>query len=504
MSMRSLPAFRTFSLLAALAFTSGCATVPRGAGFPDVAQTVTERLDARVPWYQGTPEDAEVAEAVRALLAEELTADAAVQIALLRNPKLQAEYEDLGIAQADLVQAGLLHNPTFFASFRFPDKKGGGEPEVRSVGDRIEIVDLPQDFGTGTNAELELALNFLDVLIRPLRKKIEAANFERTKLRVTHVVLEFAARVRTAYYELVGDAQRLELLLTVSDAAEAAAEFAIRQYDAGNLSRLEQTGHQAFYAQTLREAARIETQLALDRERLNALMGLWGAETAWRLPNRLPEIPDEDALPDDVESLAIRQRLDLAVAMGEINAVNYARVMARKFRYIGLLDIGVSTERETEGQYVTGPSLQIELPIFDQGQARVARIESELRRAERDVEALAIHVRAEVRAARQKLASARESVEFYRRVILPLHETIVHEAQLHQNAMLIGLYDLLFVKQNQVNAAREYIESLRDYWVARTELARAVGGRLPVGSDRVQREVEPGQSQPVTPHEHVH
>ena len=100
-------------LCALLLLLSGCATFDQRAGFSDVRTAVEERSGKRVAWNLGTELDAEAAEDVRRLLAGPLTADAAIQVALLNNRGLQATYAELGVAQADVVQAGLLTNPVF-------------------------------------------------------------------------------------------------------------------------------------------------------------------------------------------------------------------------------------------------------------------------------------------------------------------------------------------------------------------------------------------------------
>lgn len=191
----------------------GCASVPKEAGFPDVQKLIERRLNQHVHWNQGRPEDAAVADAVRYMLRQELTVENAVQIALLNNRSLQATYEELGIAQADLVQAGLLRNPTFFASFRFMDKAIEGHRE--------------------TNTEFSVDQDFLDLLMLPLRKKVAAAQFEQAKQRVGNAVLDLAKEVRSAYYTLQADEQTIEMRRTVVQATEAAAELAIRQLELG-------------------------------------------------------------------------------------------------------------------------------------------------------------------------------------------------------------------------------------------------------------------------------
>src|SRR5687767_716344 len=162
-------------LFTMLVFVSGCASVALNAGFDDVRATVEERGGLKIFWNNGTELDKEATEKINSLLKDKLMADEAVQIALLNNRDLQAVYSDLGVAQADLVQAGLLNNPVFDAAIKFPVSHGG-----------------PPDL------ELSAVMNFLDVLYLPLRKRVAAARFEEAKTRVTGSVLDFAARVRMA------------------------------------------------------------------------------------------------------------------------------------------------------------------------------------------------------------------------------------------------------------------------------------------------------------------
>ena len=92
--------------------------------------------------------------------------------------------------------------------------------------------------------------------------------------------------------------------------------------------------------------------------------------------------------------------------------------------------------------------------------------------------ALAIDVRSEVRAATAEVVTSRRRADELRRVLVPTRERIVALSQQHYDAMLLGVHQLLMAKQSEVNAYREYIEAVRDYWIARAELSRATGGKL--------------------------
>ena len=467
---------------------SGCASVPKEAGFPDVQKLIDQRIGRRVHWNQGTPEDAKVAEAIQSMLQQELTLDEAIQIALLNNRSLQATYEELGIAQADVVQAGLLRNPTFSASFRFMDRAVEGH--------------------RGINTEFSVDQDFLDLLMLPLRKRVATAEFEQVKLRVSNAVLNLAADVRSAYYTLQADEQTLEMRRTVAQATEASAELADRQLEAGTLKPLEVANQQGFYYQAKLDVAHTDLQIVADRERLNRLMGLWGTDTTWKLPGRLPELPESEIPLEHLESTAVSQRLDLAAARQEIQVVAYALSLTKKFRYFSVFEFGVDTEHDAPDRLnLTGPHLTIELPIFDQRQAAIARLEAQLRQSRQRLSSLAIDIRSEVRQARDRLLAGRNVVKYYREVILPLRQRIVDESQLYYNGMLIGVYELLLAKQNQINTGREYIEALRDYWIARADMERAVGG-LPIATKGETQPSPQPIKQPETqspkPSEHIH
>ena len=450
---------------------SGCA-VPKKGGFDDVATIVEARAGHHLYWSQGTAEDEEVRNTLESMLAEELSVDAATQIAILNNRSLQATYEELGIAQADLVQAGLLRNPVFFGSARRSNRSS-------SV----------------TNTELGVVQDFLDILLLPARKKLAAAEFEEAKLLVSDSVLNFAAETKVAYFMLQGSMQVSDVLRTITEAAQAAYEFAQRQHDAGNISDLDLAAQQGLYEQTKVDLANAELVVLAGRERLTRLMGLWGNDTGWRIRGRLPDLPGDEERLDHVESLAISQRLDLAAERWEIEKIAKALSITLHWRWVPLIDVGVETERSTDGERVTGPTLAIQLPIFDQGQARIARLEAILRQSQQRMTGMAIEIRSEVREIRSRLLFARDLAEHYRKVMVPLRERLVAESQRFYNFMLIGVYQLLQAKQDEIDAYRGYIEAVRDYWVARSDLERAVGGSLAPAADRNVSRLAPVQAE---------
>jgi cobalt-zinc-cadmium efflux system outer membrane protein len=214
------------------------------------------------------------------------------------------------------------------------------------------------------------------------------------------------------------------------------------------------------------------------REHLNRLLGLSGEQINWQIADELPSLPANEPPLDNLESLAVSQRLDLAASRSQAEAVAAALRLKKKTRFIPGVKLGVDTERSPDGQRVTGPTLDLELPIFDQGQPAVAKLMAEFQQAKDNYAAQEINVRSEVRESRFALLAARESVEYSQKNLLPLRKRILGETLLHYNAMQKNSYDLLAAKEREQMAEQGGIAALRDYWLARVELERAVGGRL--------------------------
>ena len=451
---------RKLLLLSGTVALAGCAHVDLNPAFRELANTVHLRTGKHVQWNRGSTEDAQAQAAVASLLSRPLTADSAVQIALLNNHNLQATYEDLGIAQADLVEAGLLRNPIFTFERRLP----------------------------GQALEADLLKEFIDILLLPLRKRIAAAQFEAAKLRVGHEILNLAGEVRAAFYEHQGDQQLVDLRKTVAEATERSAETALRMQQAGNLKNLDLATEQASHAQAKIELSKAQSEAVQTREKLNKLMGAFGAQTNWTVASRLPELPGGEVSTSQLESRAIQQRLDLAAARQEFIAQARSLGIARADAILQQAEVGAHYEREISGEYAVGPSVNVPIPIFNQGQAAVARSSAKLRQSEQRYLALAADIRSDVRAARDKMLLSRRQVEYFKSTALPTRTRVTEESQLEYNAMQIGPFQLLQAKQEEVKTGAESVEALRDYWVARAELEKAVGGSLSGKFISLQRE----------------
>ena len=439
---------KPFFLMAALplAFV-GCTTTNPKAALDDVNKTVAMRTGQQL--------NGATSETVNTLLQTNLTAQSAVTIALLNNRALQAEFEEVGISQADLAQASRLHNIQLFGSWRFPNQP----PSL-------------------ADTEYSAAADFLDLLTLPARKKIARRNLEQTKLRVANEVLALAADVQAAFYTAQASAELAKRLGIIVEINEAAADVAQRQFDAGNINELELRNQQASAAQAKLDLMLAQAQSRAERERLNRLLGLSGHQTHWKVADELPGLPATESPLENLETLAVSQRLDLAAMRSETESVATALKLKRKTRFIPGVTLGVDTERSPDGQRVTGPRLDLELPIFDQGQPAVARLAAQYRQAQNKLAAMENNIRSEVRQSQDGLLAARAAAEHYAKTLLPQRQKILRETLLHYNAMQKSSYELLAAKEREQITERGYIEALRNYWIVRAELERAVGGRL--------------------------
>lgn len=448
-------------LFAALFTLTGCAGVSKEMAFNEVQQQVDERMGVPIHWNANTASVDEIEQMVQELLDRPLEADTAVQIALLHNRRLQATYEDLGIAYAAVVEAGSPANPAVHGDATFG---------------------LPQDPDTAHPAHdhyvFQIEMDFLSFLYGSMRKSAAKSEFETAKLRVTAAVMDLSGQTRTAFYRVQADKQMLEMFRQIVLATETGYDFARQLHEAGNIPELDLLLQQTLYKRAKLGLTDAEVSLVDSREQLNRLMGLWGEKTAWTLETRLPDIPTEPAIePDKVEVVAVENSIDLAIARGGIVSIGRQLGVAKAMSLVPHLDIGAELEQEA-GVWSAGPVLGFEIPLFDRKQGQRAAAAAELRRRQEEYYALAVEIRSAVRSAQRRLQAAQQAALSYQNEILPLQEKILEQVQLQYNAMQVGTPRLLLAKQQQIDAGRDYIQALYHYHVSRVAFDQILNGRM--------------------------
>jgi len=428
---------------------AGCAGLPSTDGRAGVSDLLAAR--------GREPAGADAAAALLASLQQRpLSAAAAVRIALLNNPQMRAEYARLGIAAAEVYEAGRIANPVLSAAVLFPDRGG----EANQVG-----------FG--------LAQDFAGLLLLPSRQRLAAGEYERARELIGAAALALAADVEAAHLDVVAAWQLIAMREAIAKAADAGARLAERFFAAGNIGRLELALQQAEASEARLALMEARAELVAARSELNRLLGLAATDDRWKVCDRLPEpLPREDTVAE-LLALADASRLDLAAARREVTLRADALGVTRRLRLLGEVQAGVETERETDRSRITGPALTLELPLFDRGHGRIARAEAALQRAEGELHSLEVDIGNAVQQRAAAVAAARSRAEHYRGSLIPLREEIVARTQREVNFMLADPFQLLSVKQQEYAAYQGYLEAVRDYWRARVALARAVGAALP-------------------------
>ena len=442
-------------LYAALAMltVSGCASFSADGGFDSVQQMTRDRT-GQTPAYAKTVEQGEQAGARLAeLLGQPLSPDSAVEIALLNNRELQASFAALGLAEADLVSAGRLKNP----SLRFGRLAGGGATEL----DRAVIFDV------------------LGLLTMPAASYIEQQRFEQAQMQAAFDAVGVATAARRAFFSAVAAEQLCGYHERVKEAADASSELARRMVQAGNFSRLEQLREQSFQLDASVQLARSRQQAVAERERLVRVLGLGSGQLDFKLPERLPDLPAVAVEPQDAEQTAMEKRLDVLIAKRATESTARSLGLTRTTHFINALNVGYQNQSNTGEPRRNGYEIELELPLFDFGSARVARAEAIYMASVHRTAQAAVTAQSEVRESYAAYRTAYEVARQYRDEIVPLRKQISDENMLRYNAMLISVFELLADSREQTLGVVGAVESLRDHWIAQTNLQAALVGRSP-------------------------
>ena len=458
MKARSFTLWRAKScvLAAALAFaTVACKPVTSEPGFDAVAGMVgaaTGRDAVRVR----TPDEAEAARArMAAQLRRPLSADSAVQIALLGNRGLQAAYNELGLAEATALEASLPPNPTF---------------AVARLSGPVEI-----------EIERRIVGNILALATLPARAEVARDRLRQAQLRAAEETLRLAAEARRNFYRAVTAREQVRLLEEANAAAETASQLARRLGESGAMNKLDQARDQVFYAELAAQLASARQRAASERERLIRSLGLWGGDLGFRLPERLPALPARPRTWPAIEQDAVAHRFDLQLARMDVAALAKSYDLTAATRFISLLELagaGKNTQEKQTGEQIRdrGFELEFQIPIFDLGEARVRKAEEIYMQAVNRLAEKAVNVRSQARDAYRSYRSTYDIARHYEREVLPLRKIISEETLLRYNAMLIDVFALLAEARQRIAANIAAIEARRDFWLAHVDLATAVVG----------------------------
>ncbi|MCI1709700.1 MAG: TolC family protein [Chiayiivirga sp.] len=439
--------FRPASVAAAL-LLAGCASLPRDRGYAETSALLEQRVGVApdaTSW--ATPTRPEIP-------SEPLSAERALALAYVYNPQVRETYARLGLGRAELEDARRIANPTF------------------------EFARLNSDEDDHPRITRSLSVGFTDLLLLPARKRFAQAELTRLQNEVAAELLELSVEVESAWYEAVGARQVADMREMVAKAAETSAALAQRFFDAGNITRLQLEQERAAATQARIEATRAIADALKARSELAGRVGL-PSEGAWTLERQLPAPPATALAAADLTPRALEQRLDLLAAQQALAQREDMLGVTRRWRWLGELEVGYEQEREGEDSVSQGPTLSLELPIFNQGQGAMAKAQAELIQARAELDAMTLRVHNDALLGVQTLNVAREVAEQYRTTLIPAREAIVARTQEEVNYMLVGVFELILAKREEYDAYQEYLEAVRDYWVARAELRGVVGGALP-------------------------
>jgi outer membrane protein TolC len=456
------PTFRFGLTVCCAALLAGCRTFSPDGGMGPVATFIGGTLNKDVVAVRTPEDDIRARKTVGNLLKRTLTADAAVQIALLNNRGLQADYNELGIAEAVMIAHSRPPAPSF---------------SISNVSTPLEL-----------DIERQIVVAILGLVTQPARSKIAAGQFAQAQLRAALATLRIATETRRAYYRAVAAREAVAALTQFKTAAETSAELAKHLGETGALNELDQARQQVFYADLTAQLASAQQQAMVEREQLVRLMGLWGCDLDFKLPAALPKLPAKPRTLTTVEQEAMDRRVDLHIALIEVEALAKSYGLTRKTHFINVLDAsGISKTQKDKGNgpAVDGGGFDItfEVPIFDFGRPRVREAEQRYMQAVNLLAEQAVNARSEAREAYRSYRATYDIANHFRREVLPLRQVIFDQSQLQANAMLIDVFSLLTEARERIAANINSIEAKRNFWLAATDLGAAILGGGPAGTD---------------------
>jgi len=466
--MRSIKNIATLSVSALV--LSGCMAnsdmekyITPDAGFSTVANTTHKAIHKKTVWVQNQQQAEALSKRVHGLVHRRtISVKTAVQIALLNNKGLQASYADLGMSSAEAWQQTMLENPKISIGIL-----GIAHPEL----------------GLFRAIEGMLATNILALATREKRIAIADTRFRQAQLKAALATLIVAGETRKAWITAVSAFEKIYYLNKAQVTADAASALAKKLGESGALAKSGQAREHAFYSELTGQKAKARLAAKLAKEKLTRILGLWGSEVDYFVPDKLPEYPRKLQRRKTIESDALHKRVDLQIAKLELEAVAKSYGLTEATRYVTDLEIIAGFEHEREigddgRETLTTPQLELEfvIPIFDTGKARMRKAELAYMKAANLLAEKAVNIRSEARSAYIAYRSTHQIARHYRKNVLPLRSKIEAESLLTYNGMITSTFELLADIRAKINTNLQSVQAKQEFWIADADLTTAIYG----------------------------
>jgi cobalt-zinc-cadmium efflux system outer membrane protein len=377
-------------------------------------------------------------------LGDGLSEDEAVATALWNNGPFQAELATLGLARADLIEAGMIRNP---------------------------LLTLFLPWGP-RQLELTATLPLEALWQRGRRVKAARLDVERVANGLVQTGLDLVRDVKVAHAEVVAAQQREVIARQSREVRNRLAEIAASRLRAGDISVLEAEAVRIDSLQAAEEVNLRATAAASARDGLATLLGLDPARPGFSVPAVSPaarEAGDVEAAVRD----ALALRPDLRAAELAIEGAA-ARLGWEKTRIVP--NFSAATKGAGTGpEWVIGPGFALEIPLFNQNQGPRARAHAEIERTLWQYAAARSRIGQEVRDAHRRYLHAIERQSLLRTGILPALDENVRRAQ---KAFAAGEVPYLFVLETmrqRLDAGLREADTTAELARAAAQLDRSIG-----------------------------
>ena len=437
---------KSATILISLVMTA-CTSIPKDGGISNVASILDGKLNSGVELPNSANENQFTREDVNRLIAEPLSLTDAERLSVGLNPMMKVKLYKVGIAEADYAQAGRMENPGFSYG-RF----------------------------TGQDYDASILFDIGGVILMPLKRKLEARRLETARYQAASDVLEHIANTRRSWINAVAAKQQTALMLKALESAEAGNNLTRQMSALGHSSVIEAADSEIFLSDMRTALSRQQLAEGAAREGLIRQLGLWGQQARLlKLPDRLPELPKNSIDIESIEGQAIENRLDVRMANMNIEGLAKNLKLTRLNPFFSAIELGPTLEKG-EGEISRGFELEFRIPIFDTGGIKTQKAKMIYEQAQAQAELTSISAAS---SARQALTSYRSSLDIakhYRDVVLPLRERVSQEQLLMYNGMLISVFDLLDDLRSSMNIESNYVDAIKDFWIADTDLQQALTG----------------------------
>src|SRR5574344_448259 len=387
------------------------------------------------------------------VFAQTITLDEAINIAIEKNPTLQAQKTKLTVNDAQIITARLFQNPKIMTDLGFAEST----------------------YRVGLEQTIELGGKIKN------RVKVAKGQKEVTETQIITSLLDLRSNVRISYIQLYNLQQKIIAMNEILSTTQRLVDIAKRQEKAGDIANLDVLQTEIVMLKTRNELEQTKLELNTAIDNFSLAVGENFDRNILLQSPKLDKTIYKNTTSMNVlngyveEAYTLRPEIRTLQKNIEVENKKIALAKAQRIPDVSLgvgPDFAKDNGKNKGGVFVLA---SINIPLFDRQQGVIKESQAKIEQYKKEIESQKLLISQEIKNSYFGIINNETSIKIYETELLPKSQTVLNMSELSFKEGKTNILIPLNSQDAYITTKLGYIQTLTEYEKSLSNFERAMG-----------------------------